>query len=227
MVMILLVWICSIQLGNPNLHRWIKSWPMGYAHLNMAGYEIKRVALDFFRTFSTSSCIFPWRVALFFRPEVDNPSSNSIGGKTKFKSIKRYQTWSMLVLYVSVNTTLCRKTTTISNSLKVCNSSMKNQYPWNHSVDKRHYFLCVKFEIKFVISFTGKSVSNKKCRFSWRGSILFRKAAFETFGNFWFSELKGTHGACVDSIQKAKWSSRTVRLVHPYTWHKVKSLLYA
>jgi hypothetical protein len=53
-----------------------------------------------------------------------------------------------------------------SSSPIVGNSSTKVQHPWQNSVDTKHFCLDVKFEARFVISFTRKPMSNKKCPFS-------------------------------------------------------------
>jgi hypothetical protein len=57
-----------------------------------------------------------------------------------------------------------------------------------------HVFLPVKFEVLFVISFTSKSMSNKKQPFSWgMGPLLFQKAAFKIFGTFCLAELEDVY----------------------------------
>jgi hypothetical protein len=38
--------------------------------------------------------------------------------------------------------------------------------------------------------------------------------------------MPGTHGACADKVPKTKLSSRKMRFVYSYTWHRVKSLSY-
>jgi hypothetical protein len=51
---------------------------------------------------------------------------------------------------------------------KVGNWSAKIQHPWHQALDTKHFFLHVKFEVRFVISFMRKSTSNKTGHFSWR-----------------------------------------------------------
>jgi hypothetical protein len=122
----------------------------GVKKSGQAGIETQ---LTFFKNFTIPSCQFLCQVALFVKTRMDNPSSNFACNKVKCISIKRYQTWSMYVLYVSVNTAPSPITATDSSGGKVDNYSTQNQHPWHHSVDKNHFFCHVKFEVSFVISF--------------------------------------------------------------------------
>jgi hypothetical protein len=51
---------------------------------------------------------------------------------------------------------------TDSSNPKVGELYTKTRDIWHHSVDKKHYAFPVKFEVKFVISFTRKSMVGKK-----------------------------------------------------------------
>jgi hypothetical protein len=66
------------------------------------------------------------------------------------------------MLYASLNTAENLKTATDSNDPKAGNSFTKIKHPWHHQLDTKHHFLHVKFEVRFAISFTRKSMSNKK-----------------------------------------------------------------
>jgi hypothetical protein len=57
----------------------------------------------------------------------------------------------------------------------------KTQHPWLQLLDTKHYFIHVKFQVRFVISFTRNPMFNKKRHFSWRCIRPFPKAAFEQF----------------------------------------------
>jgi hypothetical protein len=73
--------------------------------------------------------------------------------------------------YTSLTATLSLKTaTTINPVAKVGHSSTKTQNPWYHSIDTKHYFHHVKFEMRFVISFMSKFMFDKKGRFARRNS---------------------------------------------------------
>jgi hypothetical protein len=62
----------------------------------------------------------------------------------------------------SVNTTPNPKTATDSNGPKFGNAFIKIKRPWSHSVDTNHHFLRVKFEVRFIISFSSKPMPNEK-----------------------------------------------------------------
>jgi hypothetical protein len=230
--MTLLFWICSSRLGEPDmLVRQVLTDYYAYESLKMTGCEIKLAGdLTFFKKLFLFPVVdFCDEVALFSKTKTDNPSSNSTWNRTQYLSIKRSQTWSVPVIYACLITALSLKTATDSSSPKIDNSSNKTPLSWHHSVDKKHSFLHVKFEVRFVISFARKSMSTSD-NFHGRWSILFfQKAKFGKFGNFlvfldW--KMLGAHGACVCRVQKSKWSSQNVRLALSCTWRRVKSLLY-
>jgi hypothetical protein len=89
------------------------------------------------------------------------------------------------LLCASLSTTLSPKIETDSSGHKVDNLSTKIQHQEYHSIDKKHYFCHVKFQMGFVISFRRKSMTSKKWHFSW-GMIhpFFEKAKFENFDRF-------------------------------------------
>jgi hypothetical protein len=56
----------------------------------------------------------------------------------------------------------------------------------------------VKFEVRLVISFTRKTMPNKKRRFSWGMVHPFSKSGAQKSGQpFGFLNLRMPHGACV------------------------------
>jgi hypothetical protein len=96
-----------------------------------------------------------------------NPCSNFTWNKVKCISIKRYQIRSVPVPHASFNTTLSPKTATDPSGPKVGHLSTKTKLLQHHTVDSKCYFFHVKFEVRFVVSFTRKSMLNKKWHFSW------------------------------------------------------------
>jgi hypothetical protein len=100
--------------------------------------------------------------ALLLKIGIGNSSSNNTWSKMRCISIKADQSRSILALYASMNATLSPNTATDSNHLKFGNSFTKIRDTWHHSVDTKNYFLYVKFEVRFVISFTSKSMASKK-----------------------------------------------------------------
>jgi hypothetical protein len=80
------------------------------------------------------------------------------------------------VLFGGVNTTPSPKTANDSSGAKVGDSATKTQHPWHHSTDTKHYFLYVESEVRFVIAFMRKSMSDKKRHFSWRMAHPFSKS---------------------------------------------------
>jgi hypothetical protein len=62
---------------------------------------------DFFGNFLISSCKILLQAVLFFKTDMDNPSSNSTWSKVKFTSTERYHNWSIPVLYAFLNAMLC------------------------------------------------------------------------------------------------------------------------
>jgi hypothetical protein len=97
--------------------------------------------------------------------------------------VEIYQNWSVLVLCTSISTTLSTKTTTWSSGPRVGNFPPKTQHPWHHLVDKKHYSLHVKFEMRFIISFTGKYMSNKKVTHFMGGwPALFKERCLKRLG---------------------------------------------
>jgi hypothetical protein len=164
-----------------------------------AGYE-KKVGgrrfkrFDFFRNFTISSVNLLWRVAVVFKTEMKNPSSNFTWSKIKCISIKRYQNWSISVLHAFLKATLGLKTATDSTSPKAGHLSSKSPHPWHHSLDTKHFFLHVKYGIWFVISFMRKSMFNKKWYFFMGDGLPFffsknQNSEFENiYSNLWFSQ---------------------------------------
>jgi hypothetical protein len=65
-------------------------------------------------------------------------------------------------MYASLNTTLNPKTVSNSINPQVNHLSPKAKHPWRHSVERKHRLLDVKFEVRFVMSFPRKFMSNKK-----------------------------------------------------------------
>jgi hypothetical protein len=115
-------------------------------------------------------------------------------------------------MYAPLSTILSPKIAIVSRVPKVGNLSIKTYNHWNQPVYKKNFFLHVKFEVKLVISFTRKSVSNKKepfsLRMAYRTSLktfhlvgswhhpapwTFRKKVFETKTKTWerFSPFSG------------------------------------
>jgi hypothetical protein len=82
----------------------------------------------------------------------------------------------MPVVSAFLNTRLSPKTATDSSSLKSGNISTEALHIWHSSVDKKHSFLHVEFEVKFVIYFAKKFMPNKKWHFFMRvGPSFFSK----------------------------------------------------
>jgi hypothetical protein len=73
----------------------------------------------------------------------------------------------MIVSHSSLNPTPSPKTATDSTGPKVGNSTNETQHPWYRLIDRKHYFLHVKFEVRFVTSFARNSMPSKKWHFSW------------------------------------------------------------
>jgi hypothetical protein len=69
------------------------------------------------------------------------------------------------VLYVSLSAIRSPKTATDSNGFKVSNSFVTAKNNWHSSIDYKHYFFHVKFEMKFSNPCKRKSMSNKKWHF--------------------------------------------------------------
>jgi hypothetical protein len=173
-----LCWICSSHLGSSDIHRYAKFWKR--RHLN---------TIDFFSNFTISSSKFLKGVALFFKNDMDNPSSNFTWSKMKCIPIGWYHTWSIHVLYVLLSTTLSPKIEIVSRGHRVGILFTKTYRLWHRSVDKNSY-LHVKFEVRFLISFMKRSMSNKKDPFSWRMvHPFFWKMCLGNLTAFWFSEL--------------------------------------
>jgi hypothetical protein len=112
------------------------------------------------------------------------------------------------VLWASLNTTQRSKTATVSSGPKVGLPSTETQHHWYHFIDKKYYFLHVKFEVRFVISFMIKSMSTKKWQFSW-GMVhaFFWKNDFlkiRQLSSVLNWRMPGTHSACVNRAQKCK-----------------------
>jgi hypothetical protein len=68
----------------------------------------------------------------------------------------------MLVLCALVNTTPNPETAAVSSGPKIGHSSTKTQQRLHYAIDKKPFFFRVKFEVRFVIYFTRKTLSNKK-----------------------------------------------------------------
>jgi hypothetical protein len=51
--------------------------------------------------------------------------------------------------------------------IKDDDSLKKTPHPRHLSIDRKHTFLCVKFEVKFIIILARKSMFNEKWFFSW------------------------------------------------------------
>jgi hypothetical protein len=66
------------------------------------------------------------------------------------------------VLYESVKSTKNSKTATNGSGPKRSNLSTQTQYLQYDSIDKKHIFAQVKFEVDLSISFTVKLASKKK-----------------------------------------------------------------
>jgi hypothetical protein len=96
------------------------------------------------------------------------------------------------VLYSPLSTTPSPKTATDSGSPKIDRSSTKTKHSWHHQVNKKHYYLRVKFEVMFATFFSKKShVQQKVTLFMRDESILFfKKRRLEKLASFWFSELE-------------------------------------
>lgn len=63
--------------------------------------------------------------------------------------------------FVSVGTSQSLKTATDSKESEVGDSSKKIQRCWHWSIDRKHTFLCKKFEVDLYISFKRKFVPKK------------------------------------------------------------------
>jgi hypothetical protein len=74
-----------------------------------------------------------------------------------------------------------------------------------------YWFFHVKFEKRFVISFTKRFLSNKKKHFSWGTVHAFfpEGGVWQIQGLFGFLSWRkpGTHGVFVDRVQKTRWSA--------------------
>jgi hypothetical protein len=199
-----MTWRCALSL---DWFLWYVQEGLQKTGCSMVG-ERPLNTFDFFRNFTIFSCKFLWRAAQSLKTEADNSSSNFTWSMTKCISIERYQILNVTVLNASLSTTISPKTATDSNCPKVEHSPSKTHHPWHHSVDTKNDFMHVKFEIRFVISFKRKSISNKKWHFSWgTAHAFFAKAGVENFGSlllFWTWRMSWTHGACVDIVWKAK-----------------------
>jgi hypothetical protein len=115
------------------------------------------------------------------------------------------------VLLFSLKATLSPKTVTDSSGLKVGNPSTEHQHHWHHSVDTRYYLLHVKFEVKFIFSFTRKFTSSKKWHFSWMiGPWFFSKRGrFQILVKFWFYELDDTRETWC--LCRQRWKDKVVK----------------
>jgi hypothetical protein len=70
-------------------------------------------------------------------------------------------------------------------------ASKKPQHILHHSIDRKHTFLHARFEVGLSISFTRKSIQDKKWHFSWGDDLtIFPKAAFEK-RNFLYATDRG------------------------------------
>jgi hypothetical protein len=67
---------------------------------------------------------------------------------------------------MSANTTQSPKIATDRNNLKVGNIAKETQRPLHHSIDRKHTFLYVKFEVGLIILCKRKYMSNKSGTFS-------------------------------------------------------------
>jgi hypothetical protein len=156
-----------------------KSWPKFEKKTEC---EKSGRVLTFSETFTISSCQFLWRVALFFKIEMDNPSLNFTWSKTKCISIERCQIYGMSVLYASRGHWTKPQNRDWFQWPKVCNWFTRTHHHWHHSVAKKHHFFHAKFEVRFVIYFMRKSMSNEKRHFSWEdGPSFFRPVAKAEF----------------------------------------------
>jgi hypothetical protein len=160
--------------------------------------------VHFFRNCSISDSKIQLRVAFFFKTEMENPSSNSTWNKMHFLSIYGYQNENVMMLH-NVDTTQSSKTATDSRAPKIVNSSKNTYHSWYHSIDRKHTFLLVNFEVKFIISFKRNTMSNN---FMWMGPPFFQKRSvkrWQHFWAFWFSQQgwKFLEDKCVDRVQNA------------------------
>jgi hypothetical protein len=100
------------------------------------------------------------------------------------------------------------KTATHFSGAKVGHCFMKIQHPWHHSVDKKHFFLHVKFGVRFTISSTIKSKPNEKCHFPGEivHALFFKKRRLKNSPFFGFLNWRApaAHDACADRAQNAK-----------------------
>jgi hypothetical protein len=156
-----------------------------------------------------SRCRFLWQVALFFKTGTEPLSSNHTCSKLNYISVGKYQNRGIHALHGSVTPHTKPQTSDWFQWPQSCNKPIKAQHLWHHSVDKKHCFLHVKFEAKFVIFFfsTRKSMSQKKWHFSWGIIYPFfqKKGILKIPPPLLFTNwrMSGTHSAWVDRVQKS------------------------
>jgi hypothetical protein len=98
---------------------------------------------------------------LFLSADMDSPPSIFTSNTKKFISIDWYSETSTFMLYAIVNAT--RNPQKAANWIGIKNGkwSKENKYSWYRSIDKRYFWVFVKFEDGLSIPFTRKMSSKK------------------------------------------------------------------
>jgi hypothetical protein len=108
------------------------------------------------------------------------------------------------VLYTSINTTQSPKTATDFDAPKVGYASTQTQHLLHLSIDKKHFFLHVKFEVEFVVSLTRNNLPNERhvSLFMVHASFKRRRLKNRQLFGFLNWRMPGTNGACVGDNAK-------------------------
>jgi hypothetical protein len=178
-----LCWIGSSYLGSywhesaPSFDRWhTRVWIRRCLNI-----------IDFFRNFTVSSSKFLRRVALFFKT-IWIPIF-----EFHMEQDTMYTYWMILNLHYTCVVCDFERYTKPQNSdcfqwpQSGCFSPLKPHHPCRQSVVEKNYFLHVKFEVRFVISYVWENpCPTKKVPFSRRmvHSFFLKKMPFEKFGSF-------------------------------------------
>jgi hypothetical protein len=134
---------------------------------------------------------------------MNNSPSNFRWSKMRSISIERYQRQTFPMLHACVKSIQSLKTATDGSDIKDSDPYKTAKHDWHHSIDRRHIFFHVNFDVVLFVSFTRTSMSNKKWHSHgsfipttgvWNDLVTFSQT-FDFLNNY-------THSDCASRLEK-------------------------
>jgi hypothetical protein len=147
-------------------------FPRSVLSSNGGGWKFKNLTYTkmYFWPFFLENC-------LFIRSEMDNPPLNFSGNTMQCISIDWYPDSNTFIPYAAVNAPRSRQKAIIWSGIKNSAPSEEIGLSRYQSIDKKHFWVCVKFEVGLSILFT-KTWASKKVRL-FQGLSFLHMAGFE------------------------------------------------